>query len=130
MALILSAQSRRRKTVRRLAVSSHTNIEQARMTNRLSAPLDPSNYLDRVLKPLAADAGIRDLTYQAMRRTCATYFRDQKKAQRQLRHATPVVTAKHYIQNIPSEHRQALERLDAELCRPKKPKLVTMKKRV
>lgn len=95
-------------------------------------PIRPGNYLKRVLKPLAVEAGVgvkdtgkrdeegkpiltSDITYQALRRTCATYFRqDLKSAQAQLRHTTPMTTAKHYQKAISSDHRAAVEALDAE----------------
>jgi hypothetical protein len=58
-----------------------------------------------------------DLDYTAMRRTCATYFRQNRKgAQRQLRHATPTTTARVLPKTIAPEHRIAVEALDAELC--------------
>ncbi len=93
-------------------------------------PIDPSNYLERVLQPLAETVGINDLNYQALRRTCATYFRSNVKgAQQQLRHASPNVTAKHYQQTITEEHRAAVAALDRELCQPAK-KVVSIKKGV
>lgn len=86
-------------------------------SKRQSQPIRPGNYLKRTLKPLGERVGIQDLTYQALRRTCATYFRkDVKSAQAQLRHTTPLVTAKHYLKSISSDHRAAVERLDEELC--------------
>jgi len=112
--------------------------------NALGGPIDPHNYLERTLQPLAVRAGVglrrtgkvledgspeitSDVTYQALRRTCATYFRGNLKgAQQQLRHATPTVTAKYYQQSITSEHRAAVEKLDQELCQPK---VVALKKR-
>ncbi|HXS95477.1 MAG TPA: hypothetical protein VN736_12810, partial [Candidatus Limnocylindrales bacterium] len=63
-----------------------------------------------------------------LRRTCATFFRDVKGAQQQLRHASPNVTARHYMQAITAEHREAVAKLDRELCNPK-PKVVRIKKR-
>jgi integrase len=98
--------------------------------SRGGGPIDPSNHLERVLQPLAAGVGIQDLTYQALRRTCATYFRSNiKGAQQQLRHSKPHVTAQHYQQVITAEHRQAVADLDRELCAPPKPKVVKLKKR-
>lgn len=96
------------------------------------APMIPANYLKRTLKPLAVAASVdvrptgkRDkegnpiltsaLTYQAMRRTCATFFRqDLKSAQAQLRHSSPMTTDKHYRKAISADQRAAVERLDAE----------------
>jgi integrase len=101
-------------------------------------PIRPCNYLKRVLKPLAVSVGVgvidagegvgdgaqiltSDLTYQALRRTCATYFRkDLKSAQAQLRHSAPITTAKHYQKSISSDQQAAVEALDAELCRDQK----------
>lgn len=97
-------------------------------------PMDPKNYLRRTLRALIAKPGaafneqkgdwdredlLFDLDYRAMRRTCATYFRQNLKgAQRQLRHSTPMTTAQHYQKQIEPEHLAAVEALDAELCPP------------
>jgi len=80
-------------------------------------PIRPENHLKRVLQPLAEMVGIKDLTYQALRRTCATYFRqDIQSARAQLRHATAATTAKHYLKSVSSDHRAAVEALDSEFC--------------
>ncbi|MGB7758504.1 MAG: hypothetical protein WBL61_01675 [Bryobacteraceae bacterium] len=53
-------------------------------------PYRIGNYLKRVLKPIAAKAGIPDMTYRALRRTFATQFQrhgSPKDAQAQLRHS-------------------------------------------
>lgn len=95
----------------------------------VGGPIDPSNYLDRTLRPLGIKAGVPDINFAMLRRTCATYFRENLKgAQRQLRHKTPLVTAKHYQQSIPAEHRSAVEKLDQELCHPDK-RVISIKKR-
>jgi integrase len=101
-------------------------------------PFHPKNYLRRILRRVVAKPGakynkkigdfdrddllISDLDYQAMRRTCATYFRNNlTAAQRQLRHSTPIVTAKHYRKAITEDVRAAVEALDKELCPPATP---------
>jgi integrase len=105
--------------------------------SEVGTPTSPTNYLRRTLRALLTKPGAKfnrktgnyackdlyfDLTYQAMRRTCATYFReDLKDAQRQLRHSTPMTTAKHYQKSIDKDHLAAVEKLDQELC-PKDPK--------
>jgi integrase len=87
----------------------------------VGGPIDPSNYLERILRPMGVQAGVPDINFAMLRRTCATYFRDNLKgAQRQLRHKTPHVTAKHYQQSITAEHRSAVAKLDQELCNPAK----------
>ena len=50
--------------------------------NEAGRPFRLGNYLKRYLKPLAKQAGIKDMTYQALRRTCATHF------QKHANHAT------------------------------------------
>jgi len=102
---------------------------------RNGQPFHPMNYLRRNLRPLVAKPGakrlersgdwnpadllIPDLDYQALRRTCATYFRNNlTAAQRQRRHRSPNVTAKHYRKTITEEQRAAVEALDRELCPP------------
>ena len=80
-------------------------------------PIRPANYLKRVLKPLAEGEKIEidDLTYQAMRRTCGTFFRkDLQSAKAQLRHSSAVTTSKHYMKTITADHRAAVEKIDAE----------------
>ena len=76
------------------------------------------NYLKRYLKPLAKKAGILDLTYQALRRTCATHFQKHGKPrdiQAQLRHSRLEMTGR-YVKEIPDQVRIAVERMDRELC--------------
>jgi integrase len=80
-------------------------------------PFRIGNYLKRVLKPLANKAGIHDFTYQALRRTCATYFQRHggpRDVQAHLRH-TNLATTGIYIQEIPEQVQRAVEDLDAEL---------------
>jgi integrase len=82
------------------------------------------NYLERVLKPLAATVGIQDITHQCLRRTCATHFKgDVKDRQTHMRHADPAVTLRHYQKTIPESHRAAVEELDRKfLGESEKPK--------
>lgn len=85
----------------------------------------PRNYLQRVLQPLGESEEIKvsGLTFQALRRTCATWFQKVgtvKDAQSQLRHATPMLTAQRYMQAIPESVRQAVSELD-RITTPEKP---------
>lgn len=76
------------------------------------------NYLKRYLKPLAKSAGIPDMTYQALRRTCATHFQKHGKPrdiQAQLRHSKLEMTGR-YVKEIPDQVRAAVESMDRELC--------------
>ena len=76
------------------------------------------NYLKRILKPLAAKAGILDMTYQALRRTSATHFQKHGKPrdiQAQLRHSKLEMTGR-YVKEIPEQVRAAVESMDRELC--------------
>jgi integrase len=76
------------------------------------------NYLKRYLKPLAKKAGIPDLTFQALRRTCATHFQKHGKPrdiQAQLRHSKLEMTGR-YVKEIPDQVRAAVDRMDRELC--------------
>jgi integrase len=75
--------------------------------------------LKRTLKPLAEKAGIPDLTYQGLRRTCATYFQVHgrpRDVQAHLRH-TSIATTGIYMQEIPEQVQRAVEELDSELFR-------------
>jgi integrase len=79
------------------------------------------NYLKRVLRPIAESVGIKGLTFQCLRRTCATHFKGTvKDRQAHLRHANPSTTHKHYQKSIAAEHRAAVEELDAKLRLRKK----------
>jgi integrase len=81
-------------------------------------PIRLGNYLKRYLKPLAKQAGIPDLTYQALRRTCATHFQKHGKPrdiQAQLRHSKLEMTGR-YVKQIPEQVRAAVDRMDRELC--------------
>jgi integrase len=76
------------------------------------------NYLKRYLKPLAKEVGIADMTYQALRRTCATHFQKHGKPrdiQAQLRHSRLEMTGR-YVKEIPDQVRAAVESMDKELC--------------
>jgi integrase len=76
------------------------------------------NYLKRYLKPLAKKTGISDMTYQALRRTCATHFQKHGKPrdiQAQLRHSKLEMTGR-YIKEIPDQVRAAVDSMDRELC--------------
>jgi len=58
-------------------------------------PYRIGNYLKRILKPIAATAGIPDMTYRALRRTFAHHFQrygSPKDAQAQLRHSNLEMT--------------------------------------
>jgi integrase len=86
-------------------------------------PFRLGNYLKRNLKPLAKRAGIRDMTYQALRRTCATHFQKHGKPrdiQAQLRHAKLEMTGR-YIKEISEAVRAAVESMDRELCQAEQP---------
>ena len=82
-------------------------------------PYRIGNYLKRVLKPIAVQAGIPDMTYRALRRTFATEFQrhgSPKDAQAQLRHSKLEMTG-WYMRDIPKSVRTAVEHMDAEICR-------------
>jgi integrase len=83
-------------------------------------PYRIGNYLKRVLKPIAAEAGIADMTYRALRRTFATEFQrhgSPKDAQAQLRHSKLEMTG-WYMREIPKSVRSAVSHMDAEICQP------------
>ena len=90
------------------------------MKMRLSTvptPFQIRNYLRRVLKPLAKRAGILDMTYQALRRTCATHFQRHgtpRDTQAQMRHSSMRMT-NWYQKEMPEAVREAVESMDAEL---------------
>jgi integrase len=74
------------------------------------AGVGPDDFLFPILKPLGISAGIADMTYQALRRTCATHFQRHgtpRDTQAQMRHSS--------MRKIPEAVREAVERMDAEL---------------
>jgi integrase len=83
--------------------------------SEVGTPIRPDNYLKRTLKPLAASVGIPGITFQILRRTCATLMDSREHAQAQLRHTTPETTARHYRQAIPAEVRESVANLDQRL---------------
>jgi integrase len=100
----------------------HTTAEGASSNllfpNEVGKPFRLGNYLKRYLKPLAKQVGIADMTYQALRRTCATHFQKHAKPrdiQAQLRHTKLEMTGR-YIKEIPEQVRAAVESMDRELC--------------
>jgi len=60
------------------------------------------------------------MTYQALRRTCATHFQkfgNPRDIQAQLRHSRLEMTGR-YVKEIPEQVRKAVESMDKELCEP------------
>jgi len=85
----------------------------------VGTPYRIGNYLKRILKPIAAKAGVLDMTYRALRRTFATEFQrhgSPKDAQTQLRHSKLEMTG-WYMREIPESVRAAVAEMDAEICR-------------
>jgi integrase len=84
----------------------------------VGTPYRIGNYLKRILKPIAANAGITDMTYRALRRTFATEFQrhgSPKDAQAQLRHSKLEMTG-WYMREIPESVRTAVAEMDSEIC--------------
>jgi integrase len=80
------------------------------------------NYLKRYLKPLAEQAGVDGVTFQAFRRTSSTHMQKHatvKDMQRHLRHSNPQMTLKHYAKVIPESLRSAVAALDAQIAGPR-----------
>lgn len=78
------------------------------------------NYLDRVLKPIAAAAKIPGVNFQVLRRTMATHLQNHgtvKSAQALLRHTDPSTTLKHYQKTLDDGVIRAAESWDGELTR-------------
>jgi integrase len=101
---------------RRLCAYAATRKPGLLFPSAAGTPMSPKNYLNRVLKPISARAGVPGVTFQALRRTCSTHFRgDVKSSQAQLRHATPMLDAKEYMQVLTEDHRRAVEALWTQL---------------
>jgi integrase len=84
--------------------------------SEVGTPMSQDNYLDRNLKVLGAKAGIPDLNFQVLRRTCATHFQKYgrvKDAQALLRHRDASVTLRHYQKTLNESLISAVGRWEA-----------------
>jgi integrase len=109
-------QARRQQEPYHLAASASSS--DLLFPNEKGTKFRLGSYLKRYLKPLAKSVGIPDLTYQALRRTCATHFQKHGKPrdiQAQLRHSRLEMTGR-YVKAIPDQVRRAVENMDKELC--------------
>ena len=89
---------------------------------RLSPPFrcvdSPRQVSQRQRKPVAAELGILDLTFQSLRRTFATLIQNSgtvKDAQTQLRHADAQTTMNIYQKSIPASVSSAVESLERKI---------------
>ena len=97
--------------------------------SRGKGPLRPNNYVKRDLAKLAEAASVGRIDLRRLRRTCATYLRDEAVAQGQLRHSSVETTRRHYLKAIPAEQKARVERLDHELFGPPAPTDIRRRKR-
>jgi integrase len=77
--------------------------------------INTNNFLFRVLKEAAREAGIVGVTHQMLRRTCSTYMAQLtsvKDVPAHLRHTNAKTTLEHYIKSVPESVRVAVESLD------------------
>lgn len=89
--------------------------------------LDPGNYRNRVLKPLAEALEIPKLTFQVLRRTMATRAQNLgsvKDIQAHLRHSRADTTANEYMQELPESVQQMVGTVYAMLTTSEPPKRV------
>jgi integrase len=87
--------------------------------NAAGSAFGVGNFLKRHLKPLAVQAGVAGVTFQAFRRSSATHMQTHatvKDMQRHLRHSNPYTTLKHYAKVIPESLRSAVAALDAQIA--------------
>lgn len=94
---------------------------------RGGGPIRPNNYVKRDLAKLVKAAKVGSIDLRQLRRTCATYLRDEAIAQGQLRHSSVETTKRHYLKAIPAEQKARVEKLDREMFGS--PKLVEMRRR-
>jgi len=83
--------------------------------SRGGGPIRPNNYVKRDLARLAKAAGVGRIDLRRLRRTCATYLRNETAAQAQHRHSSVETTRRHYLKAIPAEQKERVEQLDREL---------------
>lgn len=96
-------------------------------SRRGDGPIRPSNYVKRDLAKLAKAANVGKIDLRQLRRTCATYLRNEAIAQGQLRHSSVETTKRHYLKAIPAEQKALVEKLDREMFGS--PKLVELRRR-
>ena len=81
--------------------------------NSKGGPMDPSNFIDRVIRPAAERAQIEaPATFQVMRRTTATKQQRHggvKSVQGQLRHSTVQTTFELYAQGVPADQQEMVD---------------------
>ncbi len=77
--------------------------------SRGGGPIRPNNYVKRDLAKLAEAAGVGRINLRRLRRTCATYLRDEATAQGQLRHSSVETTKRHHLKAIPAEQKARVE---------------------
>jgi len=86
--------------------------------------MDPSNFIDRVIRPAAVRAEISvPATFQVMRRTTATQQQAHggpKSVQGQLRHSTVETTFEFYAQKVDSDQQAMVDSDWAEVQKLKK----------
>ena len=102
-------QARQQKQMYHSAASGLAATSNLLFPSEAGTTFRLGNYLKRYLKPLARKAGISDMTYQALRRTCATHFQkhgNPRDIQAQLRHSKLEMTGR-YVKEIPDQVRTA-----------------------
>ena len=100
------------------SLPDRTNPRALLFPSSAGSPFSVGNYLKRHLKPLAAKAGVHDVTHQAFRRTSSTHMQKHatiKDMQRHLRHTDPQTTLRHYTKVIPESLRSAVAALDEQI---------------
>ena len=82
-----------------------------------------NNFLNRVLKPAAKEAGLEGVTIQSLRRTTATHLAQRaavSDTKSQMRHSNASVTFDYYAQSVPASRGDAVESFAAEVEGTKK----------
>jgi integrase len=84
-------------------------------------PIDAHNYLRRdVLRPAAESVGIKEITFQALRRTFATHFHrvgTVEDQQSQMRHSNAQTTMNVYTQAVSESLKEAMEEFDRKMSK-------------
>ncbi len=95
--------------------------------NEKAGPLDAHNLLWRMLYPACNKAGIPRVSWHPLRHTHGTLLNAQgespKTIQTQLRHSSARITLETYVQTLPEQQRQAVERLEGLVIGPKRPQI-------
>lgn len=101
------------------AYASAFSGDELLFTDLGGRPTSYNGYLRYVLQPRSESVGVQGVTYQALRRTCATLFGHRSDAvsdtQAHFLHSDPATTLRYYEKPIPESVKAAAKALEPDL---------------